>query len=36
MICMEAKATLIASDEGGFRLASGGIWVQPDAGAIAA
>jgi len=36
MICMEAKATLIASDEGGFRLASGDVWVQPETGAIAA
>jgi hypothetical protein len=36
MICMEAKATLIASDEGGFRLASGGIWVQPDERTMAA
>ena len=35
-ICMEAKATLIASDEGGFRLASGGIWVQPDERTMAA
>jgi len=35
-ICMEAMATLIASDEGGFRLASGGIWVQPDERTMAA
>jgi hypothetical protein len=33
---MEAKAALIASDEGGFRLASGGILVQPETGAMAA
>lgn len=35
-ICMEAKATLIASDEGGFRLTSGAIWVQPDERTMAA
>ena len=35
-IAQECMATLIASANGGFRLASGGVWVQPDAGAIAA
>ncbi len=35
-IAQECKATLIASANGGFRLATGDVWVQPDAGAIAA
>lgn len=35
-IAQECMATLIASANGGFRLASGDVWVQPDAGAIAA
>ena len=35
-IAQECKATLIASANGGFRLASGGIWVQPDERTMAA
>ncbi len=35
-IALEMKATLIASAVGGFRLASGLVWVSPDQGAIAA
>jgi site-specific DNA-cytosine methylase len=35
-IAQECMATLIASANGGFRLASGDVWVQPETGAIAA
>ena len=35
-IAQECMATLVASANGGFRLATGDVWVQPDAGAIAA
>ena len=35
-IAQECMATLVASANGGFRLASGDVWVQPEMGAIAA
>lgn len=35
-ICQEMMQTLVACDNGGFRLSGGDIWVQPDTGAIAA
>lgn len=34
-ICQEMMATLVACDNGGFRLSGGDIWVQPETGAIA-
>ena len=35
-IARECMATLVASANGGFRLASGDVWVSPETGAIAA
>ena len=35
-IAQECMATLVASANGGFRLASGDVWVSPETGAIAA